>query len=97
MAPSGIASVIHQIAIHNAIPAMRVTTGSPGTRSTVPISTSAIALYKALGGGWKNTGRKALLTDETRNAMKQRTNWGKLLPDSQPPNEDTSGAAKAAP
>ena len=61
------------------------------------ISTNAIALYKALGGGWKNTGRKTLLTDETRNAMKQRTNWGKLLPDSQPPNEDTSGAAKAAP
>ena len=61
------------------------------------ISTNAIALYKALGGGWKNTGRKTLLTDETRNAMKQRTNWGKLLPDSHPSNEDTSGAAKTTP
>jgi NodT family efflux transporter outer membrane factor (OMF) lipoprotein len=47
------------------------------TRSTV--ITSLVALYKALGGGWESRQGQPVLTDRSREEMKERTNWGDLL------------------
>jgi NodT family efflux transporter outer membrane factor (OMF) lipoprotein len=38
---------------------------------------SAIALYRALGGGWTST--QPLIDQRTQDQMQQRTNWGDLL------------------
>ena len=44
------------------------------------IATSAVFLYKALGGGWdERAGRPELLPAEVRRAMEKRTDWGGLL------------------
>jgi len=40
---------------------------------------SLIALYTSLGGGWENRGESSLVDPETREQMRQRTDWGKLL------------------
>jgi outer membrane protein TolC len=40
---------------------------------------SIVALYKALGGGWEQHSLDDLISDETRQIMRERTNWGKLL------------------
>ena len=40
---------------------------------------SLVALYKALGGGWEQRSLDDLVSDETRQIMRERTNWGKLL------------------
>jgi outer membrane protein TolC len=45
--------------------------------------TNAIALYKALGGGWELRQGQPVIPAETEREMKERTNWGDLL--SQPP------------
>nr|MBS0020117.1 hypothetical protein [Gammaproteobacteria bacterium] len=39
-----------------------------------------VALYKALGGGWQFRERKTFVPESTVQEMRQRTNWGKLLP-----------------
>jgi len=41
---------------------------------------SLVSLYKALGGGWQQTS-KTLISQESRDAMAKRTDWGDLLPD----------------
>jgi NodT family efflux transporter outer membrane factor (OMF) lipoprotein len=38
-----------------------------------------VGLYTALGGGWENQPGPALISDESREQMQQRTNWGELL------------------
>ena len=38
-----------------------------------------IALYKALGGGWSLREGEAYISDENRDAMAKRTNWGDYL------------------
>lgn len=43
------------------------------------ITTSAIALYKALGGGWQEGGRASYVPVDVRREMEERTNWGPLL------------------
>jgi len=44
------------------------------------IATSAVALYKAMGGGWQpRSGREGSLPPEIQQEMKQRTDWGGLL------------------
>jgi len=38
-----------------------------------------VGLYRALGGGWQLREGNELISDETRDTMQQRTNWGDLL------------------
>ncbi|NIO10973.1 MAG: efflux transporter outer membrane subunit, partial [Deltaproteobacteria bacterium] len=38
-----------------------------------------IAVYKALGGGWEIRRGKEFVSEETKQEMRERTNWGKLL------------------
>jgi multidrug efflux system outer membrane protein len=40
---------------------------------------SLVSLYKSLGGGWENQAGKPLISDQSREQMLQRTNWGDLL------------------
>jgi NodT family efflux transporter outer membrane factor (OMF) lipoprotein len=55
------------------------------TRSRGDIALSLISLYKALGGGWSLREGQAYVSDENRDAMTERTNWGDLL---EPENRD---------
>jgi NodT family efflux transporter outer membrane factor (OMF) lipoprotein len=43
------------------------------------IALGLIAIYKALGGGWETRAGDAVISDENRAAMQERTNWGGLL------------------
>jgi NodT family efflux transporter outer membrane factor (OMF) lipoprotein len=47
------------------------------TRSSVAVN--AIALYKALGGGWELRQGQAVISDSTQKEMKDRTDWGEML------------------
>lgn len=49
------------------------------------IAVSLVAMYKALGGGWENHDRDSSIPQHTKEEMKERTNWGKMLDD---PQED---------
>ncbi len=40
---------------------------------------SLVSLYKSLGGGWENQAGEPLISDQSREQMLQRTNWGDLL------------------
>jgi hypothetical protein len=44
------------------------------------IATNLIALYKALGGGWELRQGGAIISEGTQAEMRQRTDWGDLLP-----------------
>jgi len=46
---------------------------------TGQIGTNLVATYKALGGGWELREVDTMLSDENRNEMIERTNWGGLL------------------
>ena len=46
---------------------------------------AVIGLYKALGGGWTPVEIEGLLPEETRETMRERTNWGDLLTAPLPP------------
>ena len=49
------------------------------------IALNLIARYKASGGGWEIRKGNDVISDENREAMQQRTNWGDLLePESEP-------------
>ena len=43
------------------------------------IGTNLVATYKALGGGWELREVDTMLSDENRDEMIERTNWGGLL------------------
>ncbi len=43
------------------------------------VALNAVALYKALGGGWQISRGKAYLSKETVERMKARTDWGTML------------------
>lgn len=43
------------------------------------VARNLIATYKALGGGWQLRESGPLIQQETRDEMRQRTNWGELL------------------
>jgi outer membrane protein TolC len=58
------------------------------TRSSV--TTSLIALYKALGGGWETRQGQPLVPATTQAEMKRRTNWGDLLNGPPPPEPERS-------
>ena len=44
------------------------------------VNLSLISMYKALGGGWQIREGKEFVSAEIIQAMEERTNWGKLLP-----------------
>jgi NodT family efflux transporter outer membrane factor (OMF) lipoprotein len=44
------------------------------------VGTNLIALYKALGGGWELRLGKDFIPEQTKEEMRQRTDWGNLLP-----------------
>jgi NodT family efflux transporter outer membrane factor (OMF) lipoprotein len=50
------------------------------------ISSSLVGVYRALGGGWEIREGQNFVPAQTREEMRQRTNWGKMLtPASEPP------------
>ncbi|MBL4679333.1 MAG: TolC family protein, partial [Pseudomonadales bacterium] len=49
------------------------------TRTRGDIALSLIAVYKALGGGWKIREGHGFVSEENRSEMEERTNWGDLL------------------
>jgi NodT family efflux transporter outer membrane factor (OMF) lipoprotein len=49
------------------------------TRARGDIALNLIAVYKALGGGWSLREGKAFVSEENRDAMAERTNWGQHL------------------
>ena len=51
---------------------------------------SVIALYKALGGGWTDSGVAGWVPEPVRESMTQRTDWGELLNAPLPENSPTS-------
>jgi NodT family efflux transporter outer membrane factor (OMF) lipoprotein len=55
------------------------------------LSTSLASLYRSLGGGWQIREGNDIVNDATRNEMRSRTNWGKLLPPSSQPQPPTPG------
>ena len=46
------------------------------------VALQLIATHKALGGGWEIREGRALVPEETRKEMAERTNWGGLLEES---------------
>lgn len=54
-------------------------------------STSLASLYRALGGGWQIRQGNDFVNDATRNEMRNRTDWGRLLPPSGGPQPATPG------
>ncbi len=55
------------------------------------LSTSLASLYRALGGGWQIREGNDIVNDATRNEMRSRTNWGRLLPPSDQPQPPAPG------
>jgi NodT family efflux transporter outer membrane factor (OMF) lipoprotein len=51
------------------------------------IATYIIALYKALGGGWQIHMGQEYLSQEVKETMEKRTDWGNLLNDTPPEGE----------
>lgn len=43
------------------------------------VARNAIAMYRALGGGWQIREHNDYLPDKTKQDMRERTNWGSLL------------------
>ena len=43
------------------------------------VALNLIAMYKALGGGWKIREGKGFVNEKTKQEMQERANWGKLL------------------
>jgi hypothetical protein len=48
-------------------------------QSTSSIATNAIALYKALGGGWEPREGDPVIPEQMQREMKRRTDWGDML------------------
>jgi outer membrane protein TolC len=48
------------------------------------VGTNLVATYKALGGGWQIREGGAIISEENRNEMDERTNWGGLLDPDEP-------------
>ena len=47
--------------------------------ATGSVSLNLIAMYKALGGGWETRLGEDFIPEETREEMRQRTNWGDMM------------------
>jgi NodT family efflux transporter outer membrane factor (OMF) lipoprotein len=53
------------------------------TDSRGQIALNLIAMYKALGGGWEVREGQAFVSQQNRDALQQRTDWGDLLDENQ--------------
>jgi outer membrane protein TolC len=51
------------------------------------VNLSLVAMYKALGGGWQIRADEDFVPEETMQVMRERTNWGDLLPPKDVPEE----------
>ena len=51
------------------------------------VTSNYIAIYRSLGGGWQSAKPWRLIDDETRRTMMERTDWGDLLEESPPQQE----------
>ncbi len=51
------------------------------------VNLSLVAMYKALGGGWQIRAEEDFVPEETMQVMRERTNWGGLLPPKDVPEE----------
>jgi NodT family efflux transporter outer membrane factor (OMF) lipoprotein len=60
------------------------------------LSSSLASLYRSLGGGWQIREGNDVVNDATRNEMRNRTNWGRLLPPSGQPQPLTPGLPSQA-
>lgn len=49
------------------------------TRARGDIALNLIAIYKALGGGWSLREGQPFVSDENRDALAQRTDWGNMM------------------
>jgi NodT family efflux transporter outer membrane factor (OMF) lipoprotein len=67
--------------------------------ATGSVGTNLIALYKALGGGWENRPGRDFIPERTQEEMRQRTDWGTLLPPEDWPEglEEKPPAGQAVP
>lgn len=54
-------------------------------------ATSLANVYRALGGGWQIREGRAFVDEATREQMRARTNWGRLLPPAGTPPAPTPG------
>ena len=43
------------------------------------VALNLVAMYKALGGGWEIRQGQAFVSEDNKEAMRQRTDWGRLL------------------
>ena len=48
--------------------------------ATGNISTGLVSVFRALGGGWQIRDGNGFVNAATTEEMRQRTNWGQLLP-----------------
>ena len=55
--------------------------------TTGSIAINLIAMYKALGGGWELRLGKEFIPEQTMEEMRQRTDWGNLLPAADLPDD----------
>ena len=55
------------------------------------LSTSLASLYRSLGGGWQIREGNEFVNAATREEMRNRTNWGRLLPPADQPQPPTPG------
>jgi len=58
---------------------------------------AVIGLYKALGGGWTPVEIERLVPEETRETMRERTNWGDLLTAPLPPQASDPSSGPGTP
>lgn len=50
------------------------------TNTMGDIALNLIATYKALGGGWQVEGERAVVPEQMQQVMRERTDWGDVLP-----------------
>jgi len=53
------------------------------------VSTGLASVYRALGGGWQIRADNEFVPAATAEEMRQRTNWGELLPPPETPQPAT--------
>jgi NodT family efflux transporter outer membrane factor (OMF) lipoprotein len=64
--------------------------------ATGNVSLGAIAVYRALGGGWEIREDSYFVTAATRDQMRARTNWGELLAPAGEPQPPAAGLPSPA-
>ncbi|SJZ79078.1 efflux transporter, outer membrane factor (OMF) lipoprotein, NodT family [Enhydrobacter aerosaccus] len=55
------------------------------------VSASLATLYRSLGGGWQIRGNSEFVNDKVRAEMRNRTDWGSVLPPAGPPPQPEPG------